>query len=335
MVAKKVIKFSGVGIHSGKIANVKITVGGQPGIFFKRTDLKGVAEIPATWNSVASTWLMNTSIGVAPNQVQTIEHFMTALLVCGIDSATVEIDNLEFPIMDGGAKQFIEIFKKAGVCKPYVGKIIIIKKTIEVHRSEVIKQMPFFKRAMLWLYGLKTGRRENGFVRLSPDKRGFVADMILDYPDKIIGVQQFEFVFDGTKKSADMFEKEVSKSRTFGRYWDFEYLKKRNMAKGCDENNCIVLMDGKNDWEKIKSHSGTKARLAKLLKNKGADTLTPLYYPDEFVRHKLVDAIGDLYLSGGMIVGKLESYKGSHAMNNLLLRKLFADPSNYEIVDIR
>ena len=69
------------------------------------------------------------------------------------------------------------------------------------------------------------------------------------------------------------------------------------------------------------------------LNARGDGTLNKLYWPDEFVRHKVIDALGDMFTSGGIIIGDLVSYKGSHALNNLVLRKLFSDPLNYEIVE--
>ena len=59
-----------------------------------------------------------------------------------------------------------------------------------------------------------------------------------------------------------------------------------------------------------------------------------LRYYDEFIRHKLLDAIGDLYLAGGPIIGAYEADKPGHAMNNAILRKLFADKDAYKIVDV-
>jgi UDP-3-O-[3-hydroxymyristoyl] N-acetylglucosamine deacetylase len=69
------------------------------------------------------------------------------------------------------------------------------------------------------------------------------------------------------------------------------------------------------------------------LNEQGDGTLNKLHYRDEFVRHKIIDAVGDMFTSGGFIVGHLESNKGSHALNNLVLRKLFSDKSNYKIVE--
>ena len=57
-----------------------------------------------------------------------------------------------------------------------------------------------------------------------------------------------------------------------------------------------------------------------------------LFGQTEFVRHKIIDAIGDMYTSGGFVIGKLESFKGSHALNNLVLKKLFSDKDNYDII---
>ena len=81
------------------------------------------------------------------------------------------------------------------------------------------------------------------------------------------------------------------------------------MGRGANENNVIALNDT------------------------GDRTINELIWPDEFVRHKIIDVIGDMFTSGGMVCADLESYKGSHAMNNLVLRKLFSNPKNYDIVN--
>ncbi|MDR1361141.1 MAG: UDP-3-O-acyl-N-acetylglucosamine deacetylase [Rickettsiales bacterium] len=309
---KKEIKFSGVGIHSGKTVNVRMLESSRPGVWFRRIDLPGKPVISALWDNVQNTGLMSTSIGKAPAQVQTIEHFMAALFVCGISDIVIELDGAEFPIMDGGAAEFIKIFKAAGFCKDFSGKKIIVKKEIIARRQEIIKQMPLLKRIMLWLHNLKTGRREDGFVKLSPNNSGLLIKATLVYPDKIIGTQSAEFLFDpspvGAEASRELFIKEIANSRTFGRIWEWEYLKKRGMGQGANENNVIALNDA------------------------GDGTLNGLHYPDEFARHKLIDAAGDIFTAGGFVHGTLESFKGSHGLNNLVLRKLFSDPENYDII---
>ena len=144
---------------------------------------------------------------------------------------------------------------------------------------------------------------------LSPNNDGLKVDATLVYKDKIIGKQSFSCVLDGTKKSVDFFIDNIAKSRTFGKYSEWEWLKQHGMGRGANEHNVIALND------------------------EGNGTLNELLYPDEFVRHKIIDAVGDMFITGGFVYGCLKSVKGSHALNNLILRKLFSNKSNYEIIE--
>lgn len=171
--------------------------------------------------------------------------------------------------------------------------------------------MPPIARMLLWFHNVRLGgRKEDGFVKLAPGNRGLDISATLDYPDKIIGKQSFEYLYDGTDKARKFFLKNIARARTFGKYSEWEYLKARGMGRGADETNVIAL-------------------------NKDGDgTINKLIWADEFVRHKIIDALGDMYTSGGFIIGKMETYKGSHGLNNLVLKKLFSDPSNYDIIDM-
>ena len=304
----KQIKISGVGIHSGLPVNMVIKPSKKTGIFFKRVDIDGGELIPATFDNVGDTLMRNTTIGNKNGaHVQTIEHLMAAFFVLGIDSVFIEIDSHETPILDGSAYEFYKLLKEV-VDKKTQLKKIIVKKTVIAHRNELVKNMPFWKKIRTIILNHTIWRCGNGFVKLSPNEKGLLIDATLVYPDKVIGTQSYSCLLDGTKKSVDNFVKNISRSRTFGKYSEWEYLKAHGMAHGANENNVIVL-----------SADGDK-------------TLNKLYYPDEFVRHKIIDAIGDMFTSGGFIYGHLESVKGSHALNNLVLRKLFSDKSNYEII---
>ena len=307
-IAKK-INISGVGIHSGLPVNMILKPSKKSGIFFKRVDIKGSDLIPATYDNVGETLMRNTTIGDKNSaHVQTIEHLMAALFLIGIDSAIIEIDGSETPILDGSAFEFIKYFEKA-VSKKTPMKKVIVKKPIIAYRNELAKYMPFWKRIKTTILNHTIWRRGNGYVKLSPNDNGLLIDATLVYSDKIIGTQSYSCMLDGTKKSINNFIKNISKSRTFGKYSEWEYLKAHGMGRGANENNVIAL------------------------NNDGDGTLNKLYYPDEFVRHKIIDAVGDMFTSGGFVYGHLESYKGSHALNNLVLRKLFSDKSNYEIVE--
>jgi UDP-3-O-[3-hydroxymyristoyl] N-acetylglucosamine deacetylase len=111
--------------------------------------------------------------------------------------------------------------------------------------------------------------------------------------------------------STTSFLREVSRARTFGFMRDLETLRARNLALGGTLENAIVLDD------------------FKVLNEDG------LRYEDEFVKHKILDAIGDLYLLGHSLIGEFSGYKSGHALNNRLLRALIADVSAWEEVTFR
>lgn len=306
-VSKKV-KISGVGIHSGNLVNMVIKPSKKTGIFFKRIDIKDSELIPATFDNVGETLFRNTTVGnVSRAHVQTIEHLMAALFLLGIDSAIIEIDGSETPILDGSAYEFIKLLEKA-VDKKTKMKKIIVKKTIIAKRNELVKQMKGWKKIKTIILNHTIWRKGNGFVKISPNDAGLNIDATLVYKDKIIGKQSYSCFLDGSKKTVNKFIKDIAKSRTFGKYSEWEWLKAHGMGRGANEHNVIALNDA------------------------GDGTLNKLYYKDEFVRHKIIDAVGDMFTSGGFLYANVESIKGSHALNNLALRKLFSNKDNYEII---
>jgi len=108
--------------------------------------------------------------------------------------------------------------------------------------------------------------------------------------------------------SSTSFVKEVSRARTFGFMHEIEYLRSIGLARGGSLDNAIVV-----DQEQILNEEG-------------------LRYKDEFVKHKILDAIGDLYQLGHGLIGEFVAYKSGHALNNAALRALMADPDAWEMV---
>lgn len=305
---KKIIKITGKGIHSGLPVNMLIKPSKKQGIFFQRTDLNSKL-IPAIYSNVGDTKMRNTTIGDICNaHVQTIEHLMAALFMNNVDSVVIQIDSKETPILDGSANIFYKLIKEAGTTKGDITKIIV-KREICVSFKDVLKKLPLMSRIKLYILGLISRTKNDGYVKLGPtntDSLNISAELV--YSEQIIGHQQYHYFYDGTKKSSRDFIINISKARTFGKYSEWDYLKKHGMARGADKTNVIAL-----NYD-------------------GDGTLNKLIWPDEFVRHKIIDIIGDMFTSGGFIIGNLESYKGSHAMNNLLLYKLFSNKNNYKII---
>lgn len=108
--------------------------------------------------------------------------------------------------------------------------------------------------------------------------------------------------------SQQNFKEQIAKARTFGFLKDIEYLKSKNLGLGGSMQNAIVV-----DENGVLNPEG-------------------LRFADEFVRHKVLDAVGDLYLAGHQILGAFYGYKSGHHLNNLLLKSVFSDPENFKIV---
>ena len=153
---------------------------------------------------------------------------------------------------------------------------------------------------------LKTIRvEEHGkTVELSPAD-GFHVDFEIDFDSGAIGTQRL-----GVDMNDGAFRKEIARARTFGFMHEVEALWSMGLAKGGSLDNAVVV-------------SGDR-----VLNEEG------LRYDDEFVRHKILDAVGDLYLAGAPIMGAFAGVCSGHAANNKLLRALFADPEAWTIEDM-
>lgn len=153
---------------------------------------------------------------------------------------------------------------------------------------------------------LQPVRVEHGraFAELLPAKTGFRLDVEIDFDTSVIGRQRKVFDLEASAYAA-----EISRARTFGFMRDVEQLWKAGFALGASLDNTVAVGD-----DKVINPEG-------------------LRYGDEFVRHKVLDAIGDLALAGYPIIGEFRSYCGGHRMNVRILEALFADRANYAIVE--
>ena len=128
----------------------------------------------------------------------------------------------------------------------------------------------------------------------------------IDFEEEIIGRQKF-----ASDMTPDVFRKELSRARTFGFMKDVEKYWAAGFALGSSLENSVVICDDN-----------------KIINPEG------LRYTDEFVRHKTLDAVGDLALAGAQILGCYRSYRGGHKLNALAVQALLSDPANYEWTDV-
>ena len=180
------------------------------------------------------------------------------------------------------------------------GPFVFLIQSAGIEEQSAPKQFVRIKRPVAVEDGDKWARLEpfDGF------KVSFSIDF--DHPlfDETIKFAEVDF-------STTSFVKEVSRARTFGFLKEVEMLREKDLALGGSLQNAVVIDD------------------YRVLNEDG------LRYEDEFVRHKILDAIGDLYLLGHGLIGAFRGHKSGHALNNRLLQRLLADKSAWELVDYR
>ena len=143
------------------------------------------------------------------------------------------------------------------------------------------------------------------WVKLTPYD-GFKVKYTMKYDHPLFTKEKSEYEIDFSKQS---YISELSRARTFAFMSDIERIRKNGLGLGGNLHNAIVI-----DEDTILNQDG-------------------LRYENEFVKHKILDVIGDLYITGNPIIGKFEGYKSGHETNNKLLRKLLNTPSVWEYVE--
>jgi UDP-3-O-[3-hydroxymyristoyl] N-acetylglucosamine deacetylase len=147
-------------------------------------------------------------------------------------------------------------------------------------------------------------RNDDKWARFEPH-HGFVLDFTIDFPHPVFGLETRRVVIDFAEHS---YTKEVSRARTFAFMQDVEAMREAGLALGGSLQNAIVLDE------------------TRVLNSEG------LRYDNEFAKHKVLDAIGDLYLLGHPLIGTYCAFKSGHALNNAVSRALLARPDAWELV---
>ena len=189
---------------------------------------------------------------------------------------------------------------RKGVGLKYV--LSITKPTVIFARKEKLIEIPKEYRKQVLIIKKEVEVQDGKkFARVTPSLKPSYSFMI-EFNHPSIGRQEYSFEF--SKKN---FIEEISRARTFGFLKDVQMLRSRGLALGGSLDNAVVMDD------------------TKILNPEG------LRFSNEFVRHKILDAIGDLSLLGAPFVGDYISFAGSHNLNHELTKAILRDPSNYEI----
>ncbi len=274
------VKFSGIGLHTGKKVNVRLEPApSNTGIVFVREDLIGSPSIKASPEHLTNLFYA-TNLSNGEVSVQTVEHLMAALSAFGIDNLFVYLDAPELPILDGSSAPYIYLIEEAGIRElPQKRKYAVLKRKVEInHENKRIKAEPFHQLTI---------------------------DNTISFDHTYKKVRYQRMVYTHTTENF----KEISRARTFCFYHEVEALRAAGLARGGSLENAIVI-----DEYGILNESGLRME-------------------NEFVAHKTLDLIGDLYILGFPLLARVTAYRTGHALNATLVREIHSTKA-YDLIEI-
>ena len=287
------VSCSGVGLHSGKMCEITLRPAKEnSGITFVRTDLEDNPSVPVHVSFVSDT-SRGTTLVHGSASVRTVEHILAAFCGLQIDNAIIELTAEEIPAMDGSANDFVELIRKAGISAQSKKRDIIV-----IDREIVLKDST-------------SGAR----IEARPSDE-FCISGTIEYSG-ILGRQSVML------RNMENFVDEIAPARTYGFLSELKALKEADLAKGGNLENAVVFMDNP-------LNNKLRKELAELFEidpdemagNNGILNQGGLRFPDEPVRHKVLDLIGDLTLLGQPIQGEIIAQKMGHSANVNFVKKL-------------
>ena len=279
---------TGIGLHTG----VECTITFKPapenyGIRFIRTDIKNCPEIKADIDHVVDI-SRGTTIEEKKVRINTVEHALAAVSGLRVDNVLIELTSKEPPVMDGSAKDFVEVLLTSGIVS-------------QEHERNVLE----IRRAVNY-----TDPYRDIDIHVIPSDR-FRVTFMVEYPLPSLGTQ-YEAIYN----MAEDFAVEVAPARTFCFLSEVEMLKENGLIKGGSLDNAVVLIDkllDRSEINRLRDLFGIEENIIT-----GANGILNgkiLRFRNEPVRHKTLDLIGDLALLGIPIKGHVTAARAGHASN--------------------
>ena len=281
---------SSVGLHTG--LHVTATFHPAPentGLCLRRVDLPGQPCHQALADYVSATE-RGTVLERGKWKISTVEHALSALYALGVDNCIIDVDAPEMPILDGSAKMFVEAIQRVGLVEQDAEQqVYVIKEPIE--------------------YISEHGHS----MRIEPCDH-YEIDVTIAFDSKLLREQH------ATLRNLADYPFDMAAARTFCFVREIEPLLRVGLIKGGDLKNALVI------YETELSQDGMNYFCDKMGQPRLDATklgyLSPLNYPNEPARHKLLDVIGDLSLLGLRLQGRVVAYKPGHTFNTQCVRRL-------------
>lgn len=298
---KAAFSLEGKGLHTG--LPITITFNPAPanhGVKIQRVDLENAPVIEALAENVVET-TRGTVLEKGGVRVSTIEHVMSALYAAGVDNCLVQVNQPEFPIMDGSA-----------VC--YSSKIN------EVGLEEQNEERDYYVVRKKIEYKTENG---SSIVMLPDDE--FSVNVLISFDSPVLNNQ-----YASLDSLAD-YEKEIASCRTFVFVRELEVLLKNNLIKGGDLENAIVIYDQIIEQAEIDRLTDILGKERIKVDSIGYLNVKPLQFDNEPARHKLLDVIGDLALIGKPIKGRVIATCPGHKVNTDLAKQIRKEIKKQEV----
>uniref|UniRef100_UPI004049F637 bifunctional UDP-3-O-[3-hydroxymyristoyl] N-acetylglucosamine deacetylase/3-hydroxyacyl-ACP dehydratase n=1 Tax=Fulvivirga sp. TaxID=1931237 RepID=UPI004049F637 len=289
----KPVKVSGIGLHTGVVSNmVFMPAKANHGMKFQRVDLPDSPIVDVDVDNVVDT-SRGTTIEQNGARIYTVEHTLAALVGLEIDNILIQIDGPEPPIMDGSSIMFVDALLEAGI-------------------EEQNALRNFFEITESVFYTDKS--RDVELAALPLDE--YRVTVMVDYNSPVLGSQH------ASLNDITEFKTEIASCRTFCFLHELEELFSKNLIKGGDLSNAIVVVDRVVKEEELEKLSKMLGKPQVEVKKEGILNNVELRYKNEPARHKLLDVVGDLALIGRPLKAQILAARPGHAANVAFARKI-------------
>lgn len=310
---KHPVHLMGVGLHTGAVVNLHLCPAPEHhGYKFQRMDIEGQPIIPADCHLVTTTQ-RGTTLELNGAKVHTTEHVLAALYGSEVDNVLIQIDGPEMPIMDGSAYPFLQAIESVG----------FVEQNADRQYFELKRNLTFEDK-------------DRGIEMLAVPTQGgeFRVTVMVDYNSPILGTQHAHMY------QLQDFKEEIARCRTFVFMRELEKLAEHGLIKGGSLDNAIVMVDKECTTDDIAALLKKIGREPMDIKVEGIGVLNTvkLQYENEPARHKLLDIVGDLALTGKFIKGHILAARPGHFGNvefAKMLKELIKaeknEPANFDL----
>ncbi|MDF0556724.1 UDP-3-O-acyl-N-acetylglucosamine deacetylase [Kamptonema sp. UHCC 0994] len=292
-------QMSGIGLHSGVQVSVRVLPAiADAGRYFVRIDLPSSPIIPARLETVSQTTL-STELSNGNAAVRTVEHLLAALTAMGVDNAHIEIDGPEVPLLDGSAQNWVEAIASVGLVPvsdrqtETSSQLTVNSQQLTVNSQQLtvnsqqltVNSQQLTVNSPIWVH------QGDAFAAALPSPSTRFSYGI-DFDISAIGNQWYSW-----SPEVESFEEAIAPARTFALAHQIDQLRQAGLIKGGSLDNALVC--DRTGWLN-----------------------PPLRFPNEPVRHKILDLVGDLSLLGTLPQAHYLAYKASHNLHVQLAKAI-------------